>query len=72
MNNELWIGPGQTAQLLNYSDNYIRHHEQQLGLKPQYTGGGHRRYPLDEVLRIKSRIEEERKKSRLKRGSFRN
>jgi DNA-binding transcriptional MerR regulator len=62
MKNDILLGIGQVAKLLNYCDNWIRMHEKQLGLTPTFTGGGHRRFRLDEVLRVKQRLEEERKK----------
>ena len=62
MNQELLLGIGQTAKLLNYCDNFVRLHEKQLGLNPQFTGGGHRRYAIAEVLKVKARLEKERKK----------
>jgi hypothetical protein len=62
MDNPVFIGIGQAAKLLNYCDNYVRQHEAQLGLKPRFTGGKHRRYLLDEVLEVKKHLEEERAK----------
>jgi DNA-binding transcriptional MerR regulator len=62
MSEPVFLGIGQVARLLNYCDNYVRRHEQQLGLTPTFTGGGHRRYPLDQALRAKQKVEERRPK----------
>lgn len=62
MDNSVFLGIGQVAKMLNYCDNYVRQHEQQLGLNPSFTGGKHRRYLLEEVLQAKRRLEEERAK----------
>jgi DNA-binding transcriptional MerR regulator len=60
MTNPVFLGIGQVARLLNYSDNYVRQHERQLGLNPTYTASGHRRYLLEQVLEVTRRMEEGR------------
>ena len=59
---DILLGIGQVAQLLNYCDNYIRSNDKKLGLTPRYTGGKHRRYLLADMLKVKQRLEEERQK----------
>jgi DNA-binding transcriptional MerR regulator len=62
MGGSIFLSIGQVAKLLNYCDNYVRQHEKRLGLTPTFTGGGHRRYTLDQVLKVKRRVEEGRAK----------
>ncbi len=62
MNNPVFLGIGQVARLLGYSDNWIRQHEQRLGLNPTYTASGHRRYLLEDVLEVTRRLEERKEK----------
>lgn len=59
--NNLQVGISQAARIFNYSTTWIKTHESHLGLTPTFTGGGHRRYDLGELLEI-ARVLEARKK----------
>jgi hypothetical protein len=57
----LQVGVGQAARILNYSTVWIKQNEAQLGLTPTYTGGGHRRYELTQLLEAAKLLEARKK-----------
>ena len=62
--NNLQVGISQAARILNYSTTWIKLHESHLGLTPTFTGGGHRRYDLAELLKIATVLEARKRHER--------
>ncbi len=51
-----YLHPGQAAHLLGLNDvDRLRSVENQFGLEPKWTKGGHRRYDLEDVLKVKEK-----------------
>lgn len=52
----IYLTPTQTAAALGCEPQYLKAHEEELGLTPVKTPGGHRRYSLKDVERLVNRL----------------